>query len=391
MNTLGIEALVAYMKGLIQNLKGKPLFDTYFEKIEACTPIEIIDAIDRLILEKADMEALKLAISKTLNVLHNNLSQLERPKIPKESMLYYLVENNKIMDRKLKELRSDIKTLNNYEENLDLRKSILAKIQDISRFEKHYIIKENILFPLIEKELPNYRCLQVMWSIEDDIRKTWKQLTDLLNSGDFEISTFNEYVGNLYFDMYAIKFREEKILFPVILERIAPSKFEGLLEEAMELGFPYIQPDLKIESSTVSTLTQELVNLPTGNLNLKELELIFNTLPVDLTFVDADDTVRFFSSPEKRIFPRSKAIIGRKVQNCHPPESIDIVNKILEAFKKGEKTKAEFWIQLKGQFVLIQYYALFDENKKYTGTLEVSMEITDIKKLEGEKRLLDWE
>lgn len=391
MNLLRIEALVSYMKGLIQNSKGKPLFDQYFEKIEACTPIEIIDAIDRLILEKVDMEALKQAISKTLNVLHNNLSQLEWPEIPHDSILHYLVENNKVMDSKLKELRSDIKTLNNYEENLDLRKNILAKIQDISRFEKHYIIKENILFPLIEKELPNYRCLQVMWSIEDDIRKTWKQLSDILISDDFEIGTFNEFAGDLYFDMYAIKFREEKILFPVILEKIALSKFEGLLEEAMELGFPYIQPDLKIESNSPTTFIHERINLPTGNLNLKELELIFNALPVDLTFVDAEDTVRFFSSPEKRIFPRSKAIIGRKVQNCHPPESIDIVNKILDAFKKGEKNKAEFWIQLKEQFVLIQYYALFDENKKYTGTLEVSMEISDIKNIEGEKRLLDWD
>ena len=134
-----------------------------------------------------------------------------------------------------------------------------------------------------------------------------------------------------------------------------------------------------------------MLGLGTGHLSLEEIKTMINTLPLDITYVDENDRVRFFSNPEDRFFPRSKAIIGRTVQNCHPPESVDTVEKILESFKSGEKDKARFWIQMKGKFVLIEYYALRDQAGNYKGTLEVSQDITELRELEGEQRLLDWE
>jgi PAS domain S-box-containing protein len=112
---------------------------------------------------------------------------------------------------------------------------------------------------------------------------------------------------------------------------------------------------------------------------------------VDITFVDKDDAVKYFNKAEKRIFVRTKAVIGRKVQLCHPQKSVHVVNKILEAFKKGEKDVAEFWIQAGDRLVHIRYFAVRDRNGKYLGTMEVTQDITDLKKIEGEKRLLDWE
>jgi PAS domain S-box-containing protein len=132
------------------------------------------------------------------------------------------------------------------------------------------------------------------------------------------------------------------------------------------------------------------LKLDTGALSLEQINLVLKNLPVDLTFVDENDEVRYFSAGKERIFSRSAGIIGRRVQNCHPEKSVHIVNRILDEFKAGTRDVAGFWIQLKGKFIYIRYFAIRDEQGKYRGTLEVTQDITEIKKLEGERRLLDW-
>jgi hypothetical protein len=133
------------------------------------------------------------------------------------------------------------------------------------------------------------------------------------------------------------------------------------------------------------------VKLPTGEIKVENLEIILNTLPVEITYVGKDDKVKYFSGHEERIFPRSKAIIGRTVQNCHPPESVHIVDEILKSFKEGTKDKEHFRIKMKGRYIMINYYALRDEQGEYLGTIEVTQDITDINSYKGEKRLLDME
>ena len=140
----------------------------------------------------------------------------------------------------------------------------------------------------------------------------------------------------------------------------------------------------------VRKMSERLLRFEAGTLSKDELEAILNTLPADLTFVDKEDTVRYFSKSEKRIFVRTKAIIGRKVQQCHPQKSIHIVNKILDSFKSGKKDVAEFWIQKDNRLVHIRYFPVRNKDGKYLGTIEVTQDITDLKKIEGEKRLLDW-
>ena len=137
-------------------------------------------------------------------------------------------------------------------------------------------------------------------------------------------------------------------------------------------------------------MPEEMLRFETGTLSRDELETIFNTLPVDITFVDREDTVRYFNRLGKRIFVRTKAVVGRKVQDCHPQKSIHVVNKILSSFKNGEKDSAEFWIQQRDMLVHIRYFAVRDKDRKYLGTLEVTQDITDMKKIGGERRLLDW-
>lgn len=134
-----------------------------------------------------------------------------------------------------------------------------------------------------------------------------------------------------------------------------------------------------------------MLQFETGSLSKEEIEALLDSLPVNISFVDEEDRVKYFNKAEERIFVRTKAVIGRKVQLCHPQKSVHIVNKILEAFKTGKKDVAEFWINIKNRVIHIRYFAIRDKNGEYLGTLEVTQDITDIKEIQGEKRLLDWE
>lgn len=156
---------------------------------------------------------------------------------------------------------------------------------------------------------------------------------------------------------------------------------------------PQLFWEIMVEKKKAETVRapEGALQLETGALSKEEVDAIMNALPVDVTFVDKEDTVRYFNKAGKRIFARTKAVIGRKVQQCHPQKSVHVVNKILESFKDGKKDMAEFWIQMHNRLVYIRYFAVRDKDGKYLGTLEVTQDITDIEKIEGEKRLLDWE
>jgi DUF438 domain-containing protein len=193
-------------------------------------------------------------------------------------------------------------------------------------------------------------------------------------------------------------FKEENILFPASLEKLTPGDWVEILKESDDVGYVFIEKpketemmvrELRTALIEEPVLKDGLISLPTGSLNVTELLALLNTLPVDITFVDKDDTVRYFSDSKDRIFRRTKAVIGRNVQNCHPPQSLDVVNRILASFKNGEKDFYEFWIDLGGRFVHIRYFALRDPGKNYLGTLEVTQDATGIRGLKGQKRLLD--
>jgi len=212
-----------------------------------------------------------------------------------------------------------------------------------------------------------------------------------LDESDLDLKRFNRLIGDFFFNVYAIKFREERILYPMV-EEIVPAKvLNSLFEESMEMGFPFYQPEVTADSKVKSTSEKNLVDLETGNLTVDQIKLLFNHLPVDITYVDENNKVKYFSTPKKRIFPRTKAVLGRDVHNCHPPESVHVVEKIVESFRKGQKEVASFWITMKGERLLIQYFAVRDTNGNYRGVVEVSQEITEIQSLQGENRLLDWE
>ena len=383
--------LVKLFEGIVNGENPGDLVAENQKLIESTVPSDVISVVDRLVLMKFPMDTLKRGINKLLNLLHKTLS--EHPYYPpdKESYLGCLVENNKVLDEKLKQLKPKIRELNSNPENQDLITGLLPQLAELEKYGNYYLIKENVLFPVIEKYVPEFRCLSVMWSFHDDIKRNLRNAVEELSKPAFDLKLFNRLVGDLFFNMYAIKFREEKLLFPLVQEIIPEDILESLFKESLEIGFPFYQPEFISENTKSDKTEENQVDLETGKLTVEQIKLLFNHLPVDITFVDENDKVGYFSSPKKRIFPRTKSIIGRDVHNCHPPESVHVVEEIVKSFRSGKKDVASFWINMKGQKLLIQYFAIRDAAGNYKGVVEVSQEIAEIQSLTGENRLLDWE
>lgn len=358
--------------------------------LSTVVPADFITLFDEIIQQGTPMEEVKMLTNKLLNIFHVPISEFSRVAPKAGSFLDVLEQNNREMESVLGEIRPVFKAFVKDADNVELRAGLSRLFGQLQVFAKHYIIKENVLFPVIEQAWPDYRCLQIMWSFHDDIRRNIKSVLEQLKQTEMDLKQFNRCVGDVFFNMLAIKFREERILFPYILSTIAEDKINSLQVEAIELGFPYIQPEKSIIKAGKPEMESDNINLGTGMVSIEQIKLIFNHLPVDITFVDEHNKVKYFSSPAKRIFPRTVAVIGRDVSNCHPKESVHVVEQIVESFRNGEKSQADFWIKMRGEFILIQYFALRDAQGNYRGVIEVSQEVSDIKALEGEKRLLDW-
>ncbi len=281
---------------------------------------------------------------------------------------------------------------------------LLDRLADVST---HYTRKENQLFPLLEQHGVTGPT-QVMWAVHDEIRAELKQARALLDGRDAQAAT--EAVRSVLGKVEDMVFKEERILFPLALETLSATDWAAVAHGEGEIGFAWIEgpqaafpgvaagaeagtppaPAIGVGEGSPAPEPGGLpLYLTTGALSLGQLDLMLRTLPVDVTFVDAQDRVRYYSEG-KRVFPRSPAVIGRAVQNCHPPASVHIVQRILDAFRAGERDIAEFWIELEGRFVHIEYHALREPDGAYAGCLEVTQDATHVRDLTGQHRLLDW-
>lgn len=251
------------------------------------------------------------------------------------------------------------------------------------------------------------------------MREEWKSLARLLEQGPERdpvgtAAQIRNQVTWLATTIREMFYEEANILFPTALEKLSEKEWREIRAQEAELGYSYVRPgdEWPAEETRAAEATggegagagspgvgapvvrgaipPSLLSLETGALAPAQISLLLGNLPLDITYVDASDEVRFFSHGQERVFPRSPAVIGRKVQQCHPPHSVDRVQQILDAFRAGTHDVAEFWIQMNGRFVHIRYCALRDGEGAYQGTLEVVQDITALRELEGERRLLDW-
>jgi DUF438 domain-containing protein len=388
-----VAAFADFTKRLIAGAKGRELMEEYRFLFHTLVPDDIITAVDRLFQMEIPLEDLKVGLNKMLNLFQIRIKEYPALKPEKDSFLDLLNRNNAALKEWLAVLRPKNTQINRDPSDAVLRKELLEGFREVEQFVKMYEIKENVLFPALEKHWDDWRCAQVMWSYHDDIRVELKGLIAELEKETFDVKAFNKFLGDSYYNMHTIIFRDDYILIPVMLERMSAEVLAELTRESRDQEFPFVKPARKKPSQTEGKHPDRSlpVDLGTGVVTPEQIALMFNHLPVDITYVDENDEVRYFSSPKKRVFHRSISIIGRKVQNCHPPDSVHIVEKIVEAFRKGEKDEASFWIHMRDDYLLIRYFAVRDAEGKFRGVLEVTQEIGEIQKIEGEKRLLDWE
>ncbi|HDY90049.1 MAG TPA: DUF438 domain-containing protein, partial [bacterium] len=281
---------------------------------------------------------------------------------------------------KVRELKSDFET-------------IISKLAEI---EKHYVRKENQLFPFLEKHGITGPS-QVMWGIHDEIRQLLKDFGNAVE--DDNTASIIETGPKVSRNIVEMIYKENNILFPMALDTLSEEEWINIHKGEAEIGYAFVTPEAVWysdapavkESIEISDESSADFKLDTGTLTLEQINLMLTHLPVEVSFVDENDAVRYYSDTPERTFPRSPGIIDRKVQNCHPPKSIHIVNRILEAFRDGSKDTADFRIQMGGKTILIRYFAVRNHEGTYRGTLEVTQDITEILDMKGEQRLLDWD
>jgi uncharacterized protein len=386
-----IENLIAFCQGIYNKENGKMLYEKYLKEIESITPQELF-LIENEQLKMGMTTAQMLTfVDKLVNVFHKSLSSYSWDRPKEKGFLYFLMEENKALLKMLDDFKDIIKSKNIVEN----RGKIYDFVIMLYEYNEHLLKLENILFPYMEKKMERYEGLKIMWSLHDDTRKDLKRAIKMLEDKKTSDKEINIAIGQIYFKLNGLVQKQELIMFPAATKIILEEEFEAMHLQSFDFGFPFIEKPDKLKISLKKLVISNDIDdkavfkTETGNLTYKQVELLINTLPVDVTFVDENDKVAFFSRPKDRIFPRSAAVIGRDVRNCHPPESVHVVEEIMDSFKSGEKNSASFWIKMKGMFILIQYFALKDEKGVYKGTLEVSQEISEIKRLKGEKRLLD--
>lgn len=283
-----------------------------------------------------------------------------------------------------------------------LRFPLLEDVNLLLDIDKHFSRKENIFFPFMEKygiTAPP----KVMWGVDDEIRAVIKDFKLQLQEDKYSAGILKVTAEAMNTKILDMIIKEESILIPMLLETLTEDEWVSIAEDSDEIGYCIVSPEAKwapsralsfggigqmSEKETASTPNEGLIRLETGILKVDELTRILNTLPFDITFIDKDDTVKYFSQSEERIFPRTKSVIGRSVQNCHPPSSVHVVETILEAFKAGRKDHEHFWIQMGEVMIYIRYFAVRSEKGDYMGTLEVTQNIAPIKAIEGQKRLI---
>ena len=296
-------------------------------------------------------------------------------------------------------------TLAGIEENPDgnLQESIFelqGLFNNLSDVDKHYQRKEYLVFPYLEN-LGITGPPQVMWGKHDQIRELIKGSLEIIKTPEI---TREELLASAEIVLQAAVIgvnemvpKEEEILFPMAQEKLTEADWYEIQKQSLDIGYCLYDPPVEwkprgAEEVSVNDAQQlgSQIRLPSGSFSAEELLRILNTLPLDMTFVDKDDKVKYFSQGAERIFQRNRAILNRDVRHCHPPASAHIVDKIIEDFKIGKESRAPFWINMGGKMIHIEYFALRDEKGEYQGTLEVSHDVTVYRELEGEQRILSY-
>lgn len=370
----------------------KAFFDLKIGKVT----IEEISQLQHEEMEEGDIPVheMKRLYTAHTEIFKNSIAEPKRYDRPEEEPGHpvhtFVLENREIENL----IENKLKVHALHFEQEDSSENVYQLIEDLNLLldiDKHYSRKENLIFPYLER-YGIHGPTNHMWRINDYIRDGIKNAKKMLSNYDGEKEEVFNALRFVIEEVIHMIYREENILFPMALQNFTEDEWVKIAHESDEIGYCLISnvAEWRPKRNVIDekTLTDGYIKMETGILSLKQLELLLNHLPVDITFIDQDDVVRYFSHGKERIFARTKAVIGRTVQNCHPPRSVHVVEELLADFKAGRKDHEDFWIKVKDKFVYIRYFAVRDEIGNYVGTLEFTQNISPIKELDGEKRIL---
>lgn len=388
------------LKEVIQELHaGKTVEEVkakFADVIAGVSPVEISRLEVQLVKDGLPIEEIQNLCDVHAEVFKGSLDEYHHPEEVPGHPVYTMKQENEALRTLMKVgLRSDLEAFK-ADPTDDNRFKLLESVNLFYDIDKHYSRKENLIFPFLEAAGVTAPP-KVMWGVDDEIRQKIKSAKKALTEFSGDIKNVEEKLNAAIIQAGEMIFKEESILFPMCLETLSEDEWIKVYEGSDEIGYTLIPPQIEWELKRVNIVKKEqdkgitesgFIRFDTGVLSSKELNLMLNHMPVDFTFVDKDNVVKYFSNGKERIFARTKAIIGRTVENCHPPKSAHIVEKLVEDLRAGKKDSESFWIQMGDRFVVISYYAVRDENGEFMGTLEFSQDIAPLRALEGEKRLM---
>ncbi|MCJ7695999.1 MAG: DUF438 domain-containing protein [Anaerolineaceae bacterium] len=383
-------ALREVIKKLHQGQSVESLTAEFGEAIQNATSSEIAEAERDMIAEGipvTDIQQLcDLHVAVFRSALENEPAVETLPGHP----IYEFRKENEVIGVMLGSFRNLLDKANEGDHKAIL--SVKANLRNFKLVESHYDKKENLYFPYLENhgfEGPS----SVMWGVDNEIRSMIKNFSVIVSKENLNIEHAEKVFKEMETAIRDMVYKEEKVLIPEAINRFSDKEWDVIRVENEQSFAESVYENKKEEPKMQADeeLKEIAGRLPlsTGALTIEQINLLLTNLPVDVTFVDENDEVRFFSQTKERIFTRTAAIIGRKVQKCHPPQSVHVVEEIVNSFKAGTRDVAEFWIQMDSKFINIRYFALRDNEGVYKGTIEVSQDASHVRALEGERRLLD--
>jgi len=383
------EAVKEILRRLHAGERPERLKEAFRAAVGNISPQEIAQIEEELVREGLPREELARLCDLHLALFEESLSGTELPLPPWHPLHILMAEHREMLamaTRLAARARQGVRSPED-------RAEVEGLMAHLGAAENHYLREENVLFPYLERhgivEPP-----KVMWAEHDRIRELKKAVVNEAPDGK-NLAAATVALTETLASHFA---KENRILFPAGLRAIPEGEWPEIRRQFDAIGYCCFTPEAPPPPEPAGppgpaagpTPSAEFrLRFPTGEFTPEELEAVLNTLPVDITFVGADDTVRYFSASQDRIFVRTEAVLGRKVQDCHPQKSVHVVERILADFKAGRRDVAEFWIHFGGRFVHIRYFPVRGRSGEYLGTVEVTQDVGPLQRLSGEKRLLD--
>ena len=391
--------LTEYLRGLYEGKGNRAWYDRFRDDLESADPWSVNHAIHLLIEDEADYPRIEKAVARFIRAAGKGLERTDPPVYPEAHPLSGLTEENRTLQNRREQVSAvfmDFGRLSPEDSRYrGVKDRFLQKLKTLFLLRDHYHHLQYSLFPALEECGGEFGCLKLMWHIQEGILRDLKESLALLEKpGSPDQQELNRLIGSFFLKSGSLIYREERILYPLAFRALSPDRLPALTAELKRSeGFdpesgPQGGPSGKVSAPAGEGAANDLLTLSRGRLNPGLIDLMLKNLPLDITLVDESGRVRYYSEGKERIFPRSPGIIGREVENCHPPASVGVVKKIVEELKTGRREKAEFWINRDERFIHIQYLPLFDHGV-YRGIMEVSQDVTHLRSLEGERRLLD--